>query len=104
MLSTHSPAAMSPGPAEPRYVATDPNAGPIITPTFVAADSQPSPFARFLGSTASATYAWITPVVPPPAPWMARERRSIHTEVENANTMYAITDALSPIRSAGLRP
>ena len=44
------------------------NTGPIIVPTLVPAESQPSDRVLELGCTVSATYAWVTPVVPPPAP------------------------------------
>src|SRR5687768_18308268 len=57
-LSTHRTAAPSPGAARPHMAAsTEPNAGPTITPRLVAAESQPSPFARSSGALASATYA-----------------------------------------------
>src|SRR4051812_29433602 len=61
-------AAARPGPDRPNRSEAEPIAGPIATPTLVAAESQPSALARFAGSTESATYAWITPTVPPPAP------------------------------------
>ena len=57
MFSRHSPAAISPGAGRPHVEAAEPNSGPIITPTFVAAESHPNPLARFFGSTTSDTYA-----------------------------------------------
>src|SRR5688500_19531390 len=61
MLMRQTVAAINPGACLPHVEAADPRSGPIITPTLVAADSHPSPFARFLGSTTSDTYAWMTP-------------------------------------------
>ena len=51
-----STAATKPGPDEPRCLAaSDPRAGPIITPALVAALIQPSASARFSGGTESLT-------------------------------------------------
>src|SRR5688500_20284361 len=83
-LSRQRAAAASPGPGLPITSAADPRAGPIATPRFVAADNQPSALARFAGSTASATYAWIAPTVHPPAPCTVRDRRSFPIDVELA--------------------
>src|SRR5688500_926 len=55
MLTTVSAAAASPGASGPSFAAKEPIAGPIATPAFVAAESQPRLFARFFGSVASAT-------------------------------------------------
>ncbi len=55
MLRTQSAAAASPGACGPTTTNRDPSTGPSATPAFVAADSQPSPFARSSGSSASAT-------------------------------------------------
>src|SRR5665213_491942 len=104
MFSAHSMAATSPGQCGPILCENDASAGPIATPAFVADDSQPSPRARCCGATLSATYAWITPVVPPPAPWMTRDTSSSQYESAYANTAYAIIDAPSPNNSAGFRP
>src|SRR5687768_117831 len=87
MLRRHNPAAINPGAWRPHVDAADPSSGPIITPTFVAAESHPNPFARFFGLTTSDTYAWMTPTVPPPAPWMMRETNSSQSESAYANTM-----------------
>ena len=46
----------------------------------------------------------MTPVVPPPAPWMMRDTSSSQYESAYAKTMYASIDAPSPNSSAGLRP
>ena len=86
MLIPHNAAAVSPGPRDPRRNAADPSAGPIATPTLVAAESQPRALARLAGSTESATYAWMTPTVPPPAPCTSRESSSSQIELANANT------------------
>src|SRR5688572_13212159 len=51
MLRRHNPAAINPGAWRPAVEAADPSSGPIITPTFVAAESHPNPFARFFGLT-----------------------------------------------------
>ena len=83
-LTRHSAAAIIPGAACPKCAANDPIAGPTMTPAEVAAESQPSARARSAGSTVSATYAWATPVVPPPAPCTTRERKSSHTLVGQA--------------------
>src|SRR6185437_16976279 len=76
MFSTHSTAASNPGACDPHLVVSEPKSGPSTTPRLVAAESHPSPLARFFGSTLSATYAWITPVVPPPAPCTSRDTSS----------------------------
>src|SRR5687768_17764255 len=86
MFTRQTAAAISPGAWRPHVDAAEPISGPIITPTLVAADNHPSPFARFLGSTTSDTYAWMTPTVPPPAPWIMRETNSSQSESANANT------------------
>src|SRR5919106_543804 len=49
MLSRHRPAAIRPGACRPHADAAEPSSGPIITPTLVAAESHPSPLARFFG-------------------------------------------------------
>jgi hypothetical protein len=54
-LSRQSPAAIRPGAAWPQWAAKDPSTGPIMSPTAVAEDSQPSARARSLGATESAT-------------------------------------------------
>ena len=77
---------MAPGAAWPKWAADDPIAGPTITPAEVAAESQPRARARSPGAMVSATYAWATPVVPPPAPCTTRERKSSHTLSANPNT------------------
>src|SRR5918995_1638082 len=74
MLIRQRVAATSPGAAWPKCAEKEPIAGPTMTPADVAAESQPSARARLAGSTVSATYAWATPVVPPPAPCTTRER------------------------------
>ena len=84
--------------------AKEPITGPIMMPADVAAESHPRARARSSGRTVSATYAWATPVVPPPAPWMMREANSSHTLVASPKTVYAAADAKSPISSAGRRP
>src|SRR5919206_53525 len=104
MLIAQSVAAAIPGPRDPNLSAADPSAGPIATPTFVAAESQPSAFARFCGSTESATYAWMTPTVPPPAPCTNRDNNNNQIELANAKTRYAIPAALRPTSNAGRRP
>src|SRR5689334_8954968 len=67
-LTAPGSAAIRPGAAGPNLWARDPILGPIITASAVAAESQPSASARRFGWTVSLTYAWATPVVPPPAP------------------------------------
>src|SRR5690606_29464375 len=104
MFTVQSSAANRPGAGRPSCIVVEPSTGPMVTPRLVAADSQPNARARSCGFVASATYAWITPTVPPPAPWITRDRSNSHTESANANTTYAIADAPSPIRSAGRRP
>jgi hypothetical protein len=86
MFTMHSAAAISPGISRPTVNASEPSAGPIATPALVAAEIQPRLFARCSGSVASATYAWITPVVPPPAPCTTLERRRSQRLVEYAKT------------------
>src|SRR6185437_14982506 len=68
-LSMQRTAATKPGAWLLKPCDHEPMAGPNTTPALVAAESQPNPLARFRGSTLSVTYAWITAVVPPPAPW-----------------------------------
>src|ERR1041385_4848762 len=97
-------AAINPGYACPRCEAPEEMIGPIAIPAPVAAESQPRAWARSLGFTVSVTYAWATPVVPPPAPWMIRERKRSQRCPAKAKTTYAIADPVSPIRSAGRRP
>ena len=46
-----------------------------MTPALVAAVSQPRARVRWSGSTESETYAWITPVVPPPIPCTKRDTK-----------------------------
>src|SRR5579862_1746509 len=104
MLMRQITAASSPGPCGPSLADNEPIAGPPATPRFVAADSQPRAFARSLGAVSSATYAWMTPTVPPPMPVTMRDKNSIQIEPENAKMMYPNTDAKSAIRSAGRRP
>src|ERR1041385_927994 len=105
MLSSTSAAAARPGPRGPhtRWV-TDPNTAPMLTPRLVAADSQPSALARCAGAIVSATYAWATPVVPPPKPWTKRETKSSHSDPASPKMKYAAVDAASPASSAGRRP
>jgi|SRR5688572_33040324 hypothetical protein len=55
MFTTVSAAAASPGASGPSFAAKEAIAGPMATPAFVAAESQPRLFARFFGSVASAT-------------------------------------------------
>ena len=86
-FSTQSPAAMSPGPWVPSRLAKVPRMGPTTTPADVAAESQPSARARSEGRTVSATYAWATPVVPPPAPWTKRDRNSSQSVSAKPNTV-----------------
>src|SRR3989304_593702 len=59
-------AAGGPGPRPPTPCTQEPITGPIATPAFVAAESQPSAFARSFGLVASAPYACTTPTGPPP--------------------------------------
>src|SRR6266540_3843036 len=73
-----SAAATSPGTSVPKVRATEPMAGPIITPALVAAEIYPSALARSDGAIVSATYAWATPVVPPPSPCTTRDANNIH--------------------------
>jgi hypothetical protein len=80
MLSTQSAAANRPGASRPHWLEREPSTGPIATPAFVAAESQPSAFARSSGAVASATYAWMTLTVPPPAPCTSREMNSSASE------------------------
>src|SRR5690349_20799959 len=67
-LHRQNVAATRPGADSPKFAANDPIAGPITTPRLVAAESHPSALARSWGAIVSATYAWATPVVPPPSP------------------------------------
>src|SRR5713101_5972989 len=97
-------AANTPGAASPNRCVNEPIAGPIITPALVAADSQPSAFARSLGNIVSATYACATPVVPPPSPCTNREMKSSQTVGAKPNTRYAMAELPSPTSSAGRRP
>jgi len=46
----------------------------------------------------------MTPVVPPPAPWMIRDRKSSSSEFAKANPTYAIPLAAIPTSNAGRRP
>src|SRR3954453_20139378 len=94
ILMTQSEAAARPGPREPNLSAADPSAGPIATPTLVAADNQPSALALLSGSTESATYAWITPTVPPPAPCTSRDNNSSQIVCANGKTTDAIPAAV----------
>src|SRR6185312_13402077 len=103
-FSAHRTAATRPGAWSLKPCDHEPMAGPNTTPALVAADSQPNPLARLRGSTLSVTYAWITAVVPPPAPCTARDSSSSQYESAYAKTTYAIAEAPSPMRSAGLRP
>src|SRR5689334_19922881 len=80
---THKPAATRPGAVAPQRAAIDPSPGPTITPALVAADHQPNALARSWGAIVSATYAWATPVVPPPSPWTKRDAKSNHSELAN---------------------
>ena len=87
MLTRQSAAAISPGTSCPKWVANDPMTGPSMTPSALAAESQPSALARSDALMVSPTYACTTPVVPPPAPWMSRERKRSQSVPENAKTM-----------------
>src|SRR5690349_16591232 len=104
MLIKHNAAAASPGPLRPQWLAIGPSAGPSATPAFVAADSQPRALARSSGPTESATYAWITLTVPPPAPCTRRDRNSSQSDVAKPKMTYAIADADRPMSNAGRRP
>ncbi|MDZ7592507.1 MAG: hypothetical protein U5L05_17900 [Rubrivivax sp.] len=104
IVTSVSSAASRPGAACPHPAAAEPITGPIATPALVAAESQPSVFARSLGSVASATYAWITPTVPPPAPCTRREKKISSSELEKAKMMYAMPLAAMPTSRAGRRP
>ena len=117
MFTAAISAAASPGPRNlssgstakacaltPKPSTQIPMAGPIATPALVAAETHPSDLARSSGFVASATYAWTTPTVPPPAPCTRRQRSSSSSECAKAKTTYASTDAPSPIISAGRRP
>ena len=55
MFTTQSAAANRPGPLAPHVCESDPRSGPIATPAFVAAESQPSALARSSGAVLSAT-------------------------------------------------
>src|SRR5881628_976470 len=85
-LHKHRAAATRPGAACPARAAKEPKTGPITTPRLVAADSQPKALARSWGAIVSATYAWATPVVPPPRPWMKRDTNSNQRVVANPKT------------------
>src|SRR2546430_2374895 len=103
-LTSTSALAKTPGAAAPNRCRNDPNAGPMTTPALVAADSQPSAFARSRGSIVSTTYACTTPVVPPPSPCTNRDRNNSQTVCAKPNTAYAIADVPSPTSNAGRRP
>src|SRR5256885_7574947 len=104
MLHRHRAAATRPGAACPARAAKEPTTGPITTPRLVAADSQPKALARSCGAIVSATYAWATPVVPPPRPWMKRDTNSNQSDAANPKTAYAMADAVRPTSNAGRRP
>src|SRR5579862_2444798 len=76
----------------------------MATPALVAAETQPSARARLFGSVESATYAWTTPTVPPPAPWTIREMKSMTREPAYANMTYETADAPRAMSNAGRRP
>jgi hypothetical protein len=59
---------------------------------------------RSAGVDASATYAWTTPMVPPPSPWTIREISSAMTESAKPKIAYAPAVMTSPARIAGRRP
>ena len=103
-LMKHRQAASIPGHCCPQYVANDPITGPSIVPTFVPAESHPNDRARSAGGTVSLTYAWRTPVVPPPSPWTILHRNKRPMAFANPNTKKAIVDADRPINNAGRRP
>ncbi len=84
MFTSTSAAAARPGPCGPHTLCvTDPSTAPMLTPRLVAADSQPRALARWPGAIVSATYAWATPVVPPPNPWTKRHTNSSQSEPAN---------------------
>src|SRR5262245_3538707 len=58
-----TPGALRP----PSEMSSDPRAGPTTAPKLVTAESQPRDLVRSSGLLASATYAWTTPMVPPPS-------------------------------------
>src|SRR5262245_20548533 len=65
---THRMADAIPGAFRPpTEINTDPRAGPTTAPKLVTAVSQPRDLVRSWGRLASATYAWTTPMVPPPS-------------------------------------
>src|ERR1041385_8690648 len=92
-LPAHKAAATIPGAQSPARAANEPMTGPMTTPRLVAADSQPSALARSCGTMVSATYAWATPVVPPPRPWTKRETKSSHSDPASPKMKYAAVDA-----------
>src|SRR2546422_10996114 len=62
-LTTHSAAATRPGAVSPACVASDPRAGPTMTPWLVAAESHPNALARLFSGMDAATHACDTHVV-----------------------------------------
>ena len=103
-LTTHSAAATRPGAVSPACVASEPRAGPTMTPRLVAAESHPKALARSFAGMVSATYACATPVVPPPRPCTNRETKSSHRASANPKIRYARAEAPKPTRIAGRRP
>src|SRR5205085_12404309 len=104
-LRRQKPAAPKPGPRCPHHCTKiDPKAGPITAPALVAAESQPSPFARSSGLLVSATYACSTPTVPPPRPCTTRERSRIQIVPASPKTTYATAEISKPEMTAGRRP
>src|SRR5206468_5376040 len=103
-LKAHRPAATRPGTVSPQRAVSDASPGPTMTPALVAADSQPSALARSCGSMVSATYAWATPVVPPPRPCTKRDANSSQRALANPKMTYATADPVRPTNSTGRRP
>ena len=79
-------------------------AGPKTNPAANAAPTYANAWPRFLGSTRSPTYAWVTPMLPPDSPSSARETSTIGIDGANASIVQAIVEPICETISTILRP